>query len=432
MTTDPRPTTARHQHPEGVIHLVRDFEPEQITLVEGLKRVALAKETLNRRLVNRQEVIEVLFSALLTGHHALLLGRTGTAKSLLVNQLLGALAARGSQVFAIKASIDDTKDNYFGPIDVVSYRENGRKVRHTGRSILDVDFAFIDEIFDTNEQVLRDLMLLLSDGVLQEGPTTYRATLRTVFAACNYLRINEVTEALLDRFLFKVVIPQDQDPFTQLQIDLNTCSREFDEPIPFVDQGFVERVARICRNESAELTIGIPMRVLFLKSIVVSTFVAKMRKSAPTFYVSPRRQARMLELLRLSAMLNGRTEVNEADLASIRYMAGTLGGDTHEVETFVRTLEETLRFFDVDQKLKQTLGLVSATFDLARGNELDIRVWGEITRLAEVVGVKERLPKNPQWGDVFEFVSKLKIDFGPLDEMRRGCLNELRKRHLAN
>ena len=83
------------------------------------------------------EPSNLLFYALFTGHHCLLLGRTGSAKSLLVNQILGALEANGSRLFSIKASIDDTKDNYFGPIDVVSYREKGVKVRHTGRSILD-------------------------------------------------------------------------------------------------------------------------------------------------------------------------------------------------------------------------------------------------------------------------------------------------------
>jgi len=398
-----------------------------LELREGLARVARARDLLNERFVNRAEVIRTLFYALFTGHHCLLLGRTGSAKSLLVNQILGALEANGSRLFSIKASIDDTKDNYFGPIDVVSYREKGVKVRHTGRSILDADYAFIDEIFDTNEQVLRDLMLLLSDGVLQEGPTTYRSALRTVFAACNYLRVNEVTEALLDRFLFKVVIPQDQDPFLQLQIDLNVCSREFDEPVPFVDQAFVERIVRIARNESEELAVAIPTRVLFLKSIILSTFVARMRKTAPTFYVSPRRQARMLELLRLSALLDGRTEVDETDLSSLRYMAGILNGEAREVETFVRTLEETLRFFDVDAKLKQTTRLVATAFDLARGGDLDTAAWAEITRLCEAAGVKEKV-KGASWETLYGVIEHLDVSLAPLDELRRGCLGLLRKK----
>ena len=399
-----------------------------LELREGLVRVARAQEQLNERFVNRAEVIRTLFYALFTGHHCLLLGRTGTAKSLLVNQILGALEARGSRLFSIKASIDDTKDNYFGPIDVVAYRERGVKTRHTGRSILDADYAFIDEIFDTNEQVLRDLMLLLSDGVLQEGPTTYRANLRTVFAACNYLRVNEVTEALLDRFLFKVVIPQDQDPFMQLQIDLNVCSREFDEPVPFVDQAFVERVVRICRNESEEMAVGIPTRVLFLKSIILSTFVARMRKANPTFYVSPRRQARMLELLRLSALLDGRGEVDESDLSNLRYMAGILNGENHEVETFVRTLEETLRYFDVDPKLKQTTRLVSVAFDLARGTDLDAAAWGEVARLAEAAGAREKTPREGTWDNLYRVIDRLEISLAPLDELRRGCLGLLKKK----
>jgi len=423
LTVIPQPQDGRHG-----IHTVgdQDLEWASLQIQDGLKLVALAQAELNKRFVNRKEVILVLFHALFTGHHCLLLGRTGSAKSLLVNQVLGALEARGSRLFSIKASIDDTKDNYFGPIDVVSYRERGVKTRHTGRSILDADFAFIDEIFDTNEQVLRDLMLLLSDGVLQEGPTTYNADLRTVFAACNYLRVNEVTEALLDRFLFKVVIPQDQDPFLQLQIDLNVCDREFDVPIPFVGQTFVERVVKIVRNESEEMSVSIPTRVLFLKSIILSTFVARMRKNSPTFYVSPRRQARMLELLRLSALLDGRNEVTEADLSSLRYMAGILNGENEEVKTFVRTLEETLRYFDVDAKLKHTLQLIALAFDFVRAKELNNDVWRELTRLAEAVDFKEKI-HEPSWSNLQHLLERLEVSLVPLDQLRHGCLDSLRQ-----
>jgi MoxR-like ATPase len=411
--------------------VARDTQEVPLGLREGLERISQAQTVLNTRFVNRAEVVRGLMYALLTGHHCLLLGRTGTAKSLLVNQILDALARGGSRVFSIKASIDDTKDNYFGPIDVLAYREQGVKTRHLENSLLEADYAFIDEIFDTNEQVLRDLMLILSDGVLQEGPMAYKAPLQSVFAACNYLRVNEVTEALLDRFLFKIVVPQDVDPFSQLQIDMNTNAHDFDEALPFVDQAFVDRVVAIARGSSDELEVQIPTRVLFLKSIILSSYQAKMRKTTPDYYISPRRQARMLELMRLGALLAGRTEVDESDLSALRYMVGTVNGEQREVETFERTLEETLRYFDVDAKLATATELISFAYDMARSGSLDSATWARFEMALSASPDRERKRARPPkmtWDGLYRAIDGLEVTFSPLDDLRRGCL-ELIKRH---
>ena len=402
----------------------------RISLEEGLQRVRNAEAQLNQRLVNREDVIRVVFQAILTGHHALLLGRTGTAKSLLVNQILDALDGAGSRVFRIKASIDDTKDNYFGPIDVLAYRERGVKVRHTGRSLLEADFAFIDEIFDTNEQVLRDLMLILSDRVLQEGPSTYDAPLRSCVAACNYLRVNDVTEALLDRFLFKIVIPSDHDPFAQLQIDTANAIGSFDTPLPFVDQDFIDRVVRIVRGQSEEQEVRIPTRVLFLKSMVLGAFVARLKKTQPEAYISPRRQARMLELLRLTALLDGRDEVCEGDLYALRSMVGIMGGEQREDEVFERTLRETLRVFEVDPKLKAASELLARAFDLARAPAVRAEDWSGLQRLLSDAAPRDRikLGARPTYEALYDALDKLQIPFTQLDDLRRGCLELLRRR----
>ena len=273
--------------------------------------------------------------------------------------------------------------------------------------------------------LMRDLMLILSDGVLQEGPVSYKAPLQSVFAACNYLRVNEVTEALLDRFLFKMVVPQDVDPFAQLQIDMNVDAHDFDEGLPFVDQAFVDRVVAIVRHSSDELEIRIPTRILFLKSIILSSFQARMRKTTPDFYVSPRRQARMLELMRLGALLAGRCEVDESDLPALRYMAGTVNGGQNEVETFDRSLEQTLRYVDVDAKLALATEVVSLAYDMARATSLDEASWARLEMALTSSPDRDRKRPRPTkmtWDGLYRVVDSLEVSFSPLDDLRRGCL----------
>jgi hypothetical protein len=195
-----------------------------------------------------------------------------------------------------------------------------------------------------------------------------------------------------------------------------------------VDREFVDRVVAVARGESSEAEVTVPTRILFLKSMVLNGFQARMRKTCPDYYLSPRRQARMLELLRLEALLDGRDSVNQGDLKALRFMVGILNGDQHETEAFDRCLEELLRFFEVDPRLKTTCDVLAAAFDVTRAPALDGREWSDLKRLCDRADAREELKPRPSVESLYRFLDRLNVPFVPLDELRRGCLDLLRPR----
>jgi len=168
-----------------------------------------------QRVINREEVIEQAICALLTAEHLLLQSRTGVGKSLLAEQIFSMF--EGARLFRVQASKEQQPDTFFGGLDLEQLK-TGRIIHNTSGSLVESEFGFIDEIFDANDFTLRALLSLLNERRLMRGVQDVHSPLHTVIASTNYLRISEVTEALLDRFLFKAVILPDKDPFIQYQI----------------------------------------------------------------------------------------------------------------------------------------------------------------------------------------------------------------------
>jgi MoxR-like ATPase len=174
-----------------------------------------AIEFVQDRVVNREEVVEQIFLAMLIGEHVLLESRTGVGKTLLAEQVFRMFD--GARTFMVQASKEQQPDTYFGGL-LLDELKQGRLIHNTEGSLVESEFGFIDEIFDANDYTLRALLSLLNERELIRGMQRMRSNVHTVIAATNYLRISEITEALLDRFLFKALIHPDKDAFFQYKI----------------------------------------------------------------------------------------------------------------------------------------------------------------------------------------------------------------------
>src|SRR5690348_601958 len=71
-----------------------------------------AIEFVQERVINRSEVIEQIFLAMLIGEHVLLESRTGVGKTLLAEQIFRMFD--GARTFKVQASKEQQPDTYFG------------------------------------------------------------------------------------------------------------------------------------------------------------------------------------------------------------------------------------------------------------------------------------------------------------------------------
>jgi len=317
---------------------------EPFHLDQTLELFRNAIELVNRRIINRTEVIDQIFSALLMREHALIESRTGAAKSLLVNQIFAMFD--GANVFKVQASKEQQPDTYFGGLDIEQLKQ-GRIMHNTENSLVESEFGFIDEIFDANDYTLRALLTTLNERALLLGAQHVPARVHSVIAATNYLRVSEITEALLDRFVFKALFIPAKEPYTQYQIAQRYLLHHGTptpppECIPFAQ---LRRTSEIIRGFDSEHSIQIPLHVIFFANSVVRYYEVqrnRLIKERPhehphlkDFYISPRTYARAMDMLRVLAFLHGRMQVIPEDVAKLWYLY-TVVGMREQKELFLK------------------------------------------------------------------------------------------------
>ncbi|MEN3026094.1 MAG: AAA family ATPase [Chlorobiota bacterium] len=319
-----------------------------------------------RRVVNREEVVEQAFCALITGEHLLLQSRTGVGKSLLAEQIFQMFS--GVHVFRVQASKEQQPDTYFGALDIEELK-HGRIVHNIEGSIVDCEFAFIDEIFDANDFTLRALLSVLNERQLMRGVQCVPAKLHTVIAATNYLRVSEITEAILDRFLYKALILPDKEPYIQYKIAQQFLLHggkpaQPPEQIPFALLRYVHSIAT--GQNSRQIRIR-PELVYFANLVIRQYEVLRNRAlreqyrgAAPPidYYISPRTQAKSLNLLRAIALLHGRDEVVVEDIGKLYFLFATVGVP-EEVELFRRAYTTVLHSLHASHGFEQLQLLLS-------------------------------------------------------------------------
>jgi MoxR-like ATPase len=416
------------------------FTPHDYQAIIAKMREEFARVA--EKVIGRDLIILQFACALLTRQHLMLLGRTGIAKSMLANELFQIFKASGAKTFSIKASAEDTKDNYFGPIDIPRYRDEGVKIRRTRGSILEADFAFLDELFDTNEQILRDIMLLLSDRMLFEGAERYHAMLHSCMAASNYLRLNEVTEAVVDRFAYRSVIAAETDAFTQYRIDRSFLGLHSHPggPAKAISRGEMDYLARVVCGQVGDINIEISDEVLYLKNIILRYFIDRMKKAKGGYYISPRRQAAVINHLRAWALINGRTKVEEGDLPKMNLMLCMVGAADEEEKIFAKTAEETIRYLHNDAEFRKQMVLLTTILNVIetlkvnpkRAGSLDLEMLGIVPpqkRWREELA--ERLTKKDSLSVTVEQLRAVLLEIKPVNlyiqELSDGCLKQLKE-----
>ncbi|MBL7997091.1 MAG: MoxR family ATPase [Candidatus Kapabacteria bacterium] len=307
-----------------------------MSIEEIAMKLKNAAAFIGQRVINREEVIEQAFCALLTGEHVLLQSRTGVGKTLLAEQIFGMFS--GAKIFRVQASKEQQPDTYFGGLNIEELKSGIIRHNTTG-SLVESEFGFIDEIFDANDFTLRALLSLLNERRLIRGVQNEPSELHTVIAATNYLRVSEVTEALLDRFMYKALILPDKEPFNQYRIAqkyMQHGGRTIEPPakIPFTE---LKMMHGIITGYDAGYSINIKPEDLYFTNLVIRHFeflrnraLRESHKGQSTaqytdFYISPRTQAKSLDLLRALAVLRARTNVTHEDISKLYFIFATVG-----------------------------------------------------------------------------------------------------------
>lgn len=166
-----------------------------------LNKIQDIKSYLNQKFVEREEIIDALFVALVARQHTLLIGPPGTAKSALVMEF--SKQVTDMSYFQWLLTRFSTPEELFGPMSLQEL-EKGVYKRNTAHKLPESQLAFLDEIFKANSAILNALLTLINERLFYNGEQPIRTPIQSVIGGSNeYPEENEGLEALFDRFLLR-------------------------------------------------------------------------------------------------------------------------------------------------------------------------------------------------------------------------------------
>lgn len=167
------------------------------------EKFATTRKELAAALIERDEEVDLVLTALVAQEHVLLVGPPGSAKSLLLDSLMAWMNGRR---FSILLNRFSTPEEVLGPISVNGLKADVYRRVTTGK-LPEADLAFLDEIFKASSAILNVLLKILNERTYEIGDgTSIKVPLKLCVAASNEWPSPETGKelsALFDRFAIR-------------------------------------------------------------------------------------------------------------------------------------------------------------------------------------------------------------------------------------
>ena len=283
---------------------------------------------MNRGIYEKETEISLSLLAALAGESIILLGPPGVAKSMVARQLKTAF--RDARSFEYLMSRFSTPDEIFGPVSIQKLKTSDTYERAVEGYLPTADVVFLDEIWKAGPAIQNTLLTVINEKIFRNGNREMHLPLKLLVAASNELPAKgEGLEALWDRFViriesrpikleknFRAMLLESHADFSGSTGGLGHA--DFADNADFSDlkitaEEYAEWAEKICK-------IGVKEEVLdAISAIRKSLRAVNVDEAAErrNIYVSDRRWKNIVRLLRTSAFMQDREEVDICDLLPI-------------------------------------------------------------------------------------------------------------------
>ena len=305
-----------------------------------LERFKLLLLEMNRGIYEKNTEISLSLLAALAGESVILLGPPGVAKSMVARQLKTAF--RDAQSFEYLMSRFSTPDEIFGPVSIQKLKTSDTYERAVEGYLPTADVVFLDEIWKAGPAIQNTLLTVINEKIFRNGNREMHLPLKLLVAASNELPAKgEGLEALWDRFVIRIesrpikLEKNFRAMLLESHADFSRSTRvlghaDFADNADFSDsmgksgstdfsdlkitaEEYAEWAEKICK-------IGVKEEVLdAISAIRKSLRAVNVDEAAErrNIYVSDRRWKNIVRLLRTSAFMQDREEVDICDLLPI-------------------------------------------------------------------------------------------------------------------
>ena len=295
-------------------------------------RIAALKKALSKGLYEKDEALCLALLAAIAGESIFFLGAPGCAKSMLARRIAKAFKIDGDgsvQYFETLLNQFSTPEDVFGNISLKALNgegESGKEEYHrlTENMLPEADIAFIDEIWKASPAILNTLLTIINERKFHNVSKVQDVPLKALLAASNELPAkNRGLEALYDRFILRLPIGfiQNEDRFFDM-VESSSSEFELSDEIKKLQisnedlESWKTQIDAVQLSEEARAVISAIRKELTAQN---ETLSEEEKAAGEAFAIGDRRWKKIVHILKTSAFLNDRTEVDLMDCQLIEY-----------------------------------------------------------------------------------------------------------------
>lgn len=297
------------------------------------KRISQLLQSLQNGIYDKDAEMSLALLAALAGESILLLGPPGVAKSMIARRMKSAFHEARS--FEYLMSRFSTPDEIFGPISIQKLKSSDTYERSTEGFLPCADVVFLDEIWKAGPAIQNALLTVMNEKLFRNGKLEMQVPMKLLIAASNELPAkDEGLEALWDRFLIRIVCApiRQEEVFRKMLTDpLDTLAQVKSVEGSISSEEYAQWQAEANRVRIADEVMEAICHIRQLLHEVRPDGT----ELAHAVYVSDRRWKHIVRLLRMSAYVQGRSQVELADLIPIYHCLWNLPAEISAVRSIV-------------------------------------------------------------------------------------------------
>ena len=301
------------------------------TNTKNHNRIEKLLAILKQGLYEKDEAIRLALLTAISGESIFFLGAPGCAKSMIARRIVQAFKSdekEGLKYFEYLMNQFSTPEDIFGNISLKALNGEGESGKEEHKRLTEgflpqADIAFLDEIWKASPAIQNTLLTIINERKFHNGGKVEDVPLKALFAASNELPTkNEGLEALYDRFILRLVVDfiQNEDSFFDMIDDSNSTDfiiSENDENLLISNEdleNWRKQIDKVKLSDAARAVISAIRKELTLQNESLSE---EEKSNGELFEVGDRRWKKIAHILKTSAFLNDRNEVDLMDCSLI-------------------------------------------------------------------------------------------------------------------
>ena len=128
-------------------------------------KFAQSRKELSAALIEREDEVDLVLTALIANEHVLLVGPPGCGKSLLLDSVL---SWTGGTKFSILLTKFTSVEEVMGPVSLAALKAD-KYLRVTTGKLPEADYAFVDEVYKASSAILNVMLKILNERVYDAG-----------------------------------------------------------------------------------------------------------------------------------------------------------------------------------------------------------------------------------------------------------------------